>query len=150
MLVHKLTSTECEEVLGRINLGRLACARANQPYIVPISFYFASRDKCLYSFSTVGQKIEWMRRNPKVCIEADEISDRFNWLTVVVLGRYEEITQPNLENPEVHRARELLQDRPTWWLPAAAKLADGSERAASVFFRITIESMSGRRAERPR
>lgn len=150
MLVHKLTATECKEVLARVNLGRLACARANQPYIVPISFYFAPRDRCLYSFSTVGQKIEWMRRNPKVCIEVDEISDRFNWLTVVVLGRYEEITKPDTDNADMHRARELLQDRPSWWLPAAAKLADGTERAASVFFRITIESVSGRRAERPR
>ena len=29
----------------------------------------------LYSFSTVGQKIEWMRANPNVCVETDEVTN---------------------------------------------------------------------------
>ena len=150
MLIHKLTSAECEKVLARTRLGRLACSRDNQPYIVPISFYFAPNDRCLFSFSTVGQKIEWMRTNPKVCIEADEIIDRFEWLTVLVLGRYEEIKRTNSKNAEMERARELLQNRPTWWLPGAATLDDGTEHATPVFYRIAIDTLTGRRAEQPR
>ena len=48
---------------------------------------------CLYAFSTIGQKIEWMRENPKVCLEVEEIDDQSHWTTVLVIGRYEEIHQ---------------------------------------------------------
>ena len=150
MLIHQLTSAECEEVLARTTIGRLACARANQPYIVPILFYFAPSDRCLYSFSTVGQKIEWMRTNPKVCIEADEIIDRFHWLTVLVLGRYEEIERTDGESAETQRARRLLQNRPSWWLPGAARLDDGTDHDTPVFYRIVIDAITGRRAEQPK
>lgn len=150
MLIHQLTSAECEEVLARTTLGRLGCARVNQPYIVPISFYFGPNDRCLYSFSTVGQKIDWMRSNPKVCVEIDEIIDRFHWSTVLVLGRYKEIAKTSTESADLQRARELLQDHPTWWLPGAATLDDGTEHATHVFYRIVINTITGRRAEQPK
>jgi nitroimidazol reductase NimA-like FMN-containing flavoprotein (pyridoxamine 5'-phosphate oxidase superfamily) len=67
MQVRDLTDTECQEVLQRLNLGRIACAKDNQPYVVPAYFYLDGR--YLYSFGTLGQKIEWMRTNPRVCVE---------------------------------------------------------------------------------
>ena len=93
MLIHELSPNECAEVLGRIDLGRLGCARFDQPYIVPIHFSFDAERNCVYAFSTIGQKIEWMRENPKVCLEVDEIDDKNHWTTVLVTGRYEEIHQ---------------------------------------------------------
>ena len=90
MLVHKLTAAECREVLAKARLGRLACARANQPYVVPISVYFDPDEHVLYGFSTVGQKIRWMRENPLVCVEVEEIVSRRHWTTVVAFGRYDE------------------------------------------------------------
>ena len=89
--VHELTEPECIHVLQRAHVGRLACARDGQPYIVPISFYFDGYDRALYSFSTVGQKIHWMRDNPRVCVETDDVADRFHWVTVVVTGLYDEL-----------------------------------------------------------
>jgi nitroimidazol reductase NimA-like FMN-containing flavoprotein (pyridoxamine 5'-phosphate oxidase superfamily) len=62
MRIQELTRLESLEVLARTHLGRLACARGMQPYIVPI--YFAYQDYWLYSFSVLGQKIDWMRANP--------------------------------------------------------------------------------------
>jgi nitroimidazol reductase NimA-like FMN-containing flavoprotein (pyridoxamine 5'-phosphate oxidase superfamily) len=44
------------EVLAHTHLGRLACVRGTQPYIVPI--YFTYHDQSLYSFSLSGQKID--------------------------------------------------------------------------------------------
>ena len=37
MLIHEMPEKECSEVLEQARLGRLACARDNQPYIIPIS-----------------------------------------------------------------------------------------------------------------
>ena len=146
MLIHKLTSAECEDVLARTTLGRLGCARDNQPYIVPISFYYSVLDRCLYSFATVGQKIEWMRDNPRVCVQVDDVLDRLNWSSVLIMGRYEEIAGHESMDGERQRAYKLLQERPTWWLPGSAKLDDGTEHDVSVFYRVLIRDMTGRRA----
>ena len=93
MLIHELTREQCREVLGRAELGRLACSRFDQPYVVPIHFSFDPDNDCIYAFSTVGQKVQWMRDNPKVCLEVEEIDDKDSWTTVVVFGRYDEIHQ---------------------------------------------------------
>ncbi len=63
MLIHDLTAEQCREVLARTNVARLGCARADQPYIVPIFFSFDAQDDRLYSFSTLGRKVDWMRGN---------------------------------------------------------------------------------------
>ena len=71
MLIQELTRQASLDLLARTRFGRLACAQGAQPYVVP--FYFVYDNDCLYSFSTIGQKIEWMRANPLVCVEADEV-----------------------------------------------------------------------------
>jgi uncharacterized protein len=111
MLIHELTRAQCLEVLMRMNVGRLACARHDQPYIVPVSFYFDGSDACLYSFSTLGQKIRWMRENPRVCVEVDEIADQVHWTTVIVTGRYEEIQAGMHAGGAQARALKLFQQR---------------------------------------
>ena len=64
MVVHELTEQECHAVLARTNVARLACARDNQPYIVPI--HIDLDNGYLYGYSSQGLKIEWMRQNPLV------------------------------------------------------------------------------------
>lgn len=145
MVIHQLTPAECFELLGRARQGRLACSRHEQPYIVPFSFYLDQPRECLYSFSTLGQKIEWMRANPRVCVEVDEIVDRLNWTTVVVFGRYEELDSQE-DDAARRRAFELFQQRESWWLPGAGKSPAGEEHGTSIIYRITIDKMSGRRA----
>jgi len=61
MIIRELTWQESLAVLGRVHLARLACAKAHQPYLVPI--FFAYHENSLYCVSTVGQKIEWMRES---------------------------------------------------------------------------------------
>ena len=148
MTIHELTGPECEEFLNQATIGRLACARKDQPYIVPVSLYYAREERCLYSFSTAGKKIEWMRDNPKVCVEVDAITDQYQWTTVLVTGRYEEIDLSEQQQTARQRAMQFFQQRPLWWLPGGAKLASGVEHDAAVVYRIHVASMSGRRAVR--
>ena len=149
MLIHALNPHECREVLGRCDLGRLGCARFDQPYVVPIHFSFDSDRDCVYAFSTVGQKILWMRENPKVCLEVDEIADKDVWTTVLAFGRYEELHR-NADDREARgRAEALFATRYEWGLPAAAKIA-GREHHDMVLYRIQIDRLTGRRAGRDR
>ena len=82
MLIQELTRQASLDLLARMRLGRLACARSTQPYVVPV--YFVYNDNYLYSFSTVGQKIEWMRVNPLVCVETDRIVNSEEWVSIII------------------------------------------------------------------
>ena len=147
MLIHELTAAECGEVLKRGYLGRLGCARFDQPYVVPIHFSYDDEQRCAYAFSTLGQKITWMRENPKVCLEVEEIADKDHWTTVVAIGRYDEIDQGPDGGDARRRAAYFLQQRPEWWLPAAGRVPS-HEHPQVVVYRIQIDRMTGRRAAR--
>ena len=147
MLIHELSPTECADVLERNDLGRLACCHAEQPYIVPIHFSFDRERGCVYSFSTVGQKVLWMRSNPRICLEVEDITSRHHWETVLIYGRYEEIQDSPEEAEARVRAQERFERRPEWWLPAAARVGSRQPHAV-VVYRIQIEKVTGRRAAR--
>lgn len=145
-MIQDLTRQESLELLARIHLGRLACTQGSQPYVVPI--HFAYDDNALYSFATVGQKIEWMRANPRVCVEVDEVVDLQQWASVIVFGRYEELP----DSPEWQGARavayNLLHKTAMWWEPAYVEsIHEGSPRPlVPVFYRIHVARITGRRA----
>jgi uncharacterized protein len=147
MLIHELSTAECAAVLARSHIGRLGCAYRDQPYVVPILFSYDAERHCVYGFSTIGQKVEWMRANPKVCLEVDDISDKNHWTSVIALGVYEELQQSTEEAESRARAELLFQQRREWWLPGAAKLTS-REHQHVVIYRIRLEQLSGRRAAR--
>jgi len=144
MRIVAIGKDECVQLLNRVSVGRLACALGNQPYVVPV--YFAYEADCLYVFSTLGQKVEWMRQNPKVCLQADEMGNRSNWTSVVVSGKYLELSEPQYTT-EKDRARERLSQSSNWWLAPLAERREHTSDVSieAVFFRIDIESMSGLR-----
>lgn len=146
MFIHEMTDQECRSALQEASVGRLGCARNNQPYVVPV--YFGFDGKHIYGFTTVGQKIEWMRANPKVCLEIDERISEEQWTSVIVFGRYEEL--PDEPRYEVARmlAHEVLRLRPMWWEPAfmSDMHRDTSHSVVPVFYRIHICRMTGHRA----
>ena len=149
MRIHELSAAECEAILERCDLGRLGCALENQPYVVPIHFSFDAARECLYAFSTVGQKITWMRQNPKVCLEVEDVTDRDRWATVLVFGRFEEMGDSPADQTARRAAEELFSKRREWWLPAAAKIGS-REQHAVIVYRIHIDRMTGRRSSRAR
>ena len=146
MLIHEMTDQQCLDTLARLRLGRLGCVRDNQPYVVPI--YFASHKRQLYAFATLGEKIEWMRANPRVCVEADELITHNQWISVVVFGHYEEFPDTPEYQPERNRAYELLQRHAMWWQPAyvASAHRGGANPLIPIFFCIHIDRVTGHRA----
>jgi nitroimidazol reductase NimA-like FMN-containing flavoprotein (pyridoxamine 5'-phosphate oxidase superfamily) len=142
MVVHEMTPKECRDMLVRTNVARLACVRNNQPYIVPI--HVDLDQEFLYSFATEGLKIDWMRQNPLVCLEIDELSPRTHWASVVVFGCYEELPQLPEYEDQRRVAEQLFQRHPMWWQPASVPVA-GHEPRAPIVFRIRIDRMTGRR-----
>jgi nitroimidazol reductase NimA-like FMN-containing flavoprotein (pyridoxamine 5'-phosphate oxidase superfamily) len=147
MLICEMTDDECRRTLPQeATVGRLACAQAGQPYVVPV--YLVSRDGYLYGFSSVGLKIECMRANPLVCVEIEDVNSAEAWTTVIVFGTYEEL--PDTRQYETARllAHSLLRRRPMWWQPASVAVT-GAQQAktfAPIFYRIRINRITGHRA----
>ena len=145
MRIDQLTDSECREILSRSSFANLGCSLNDQPYVVPIGIAYEEND--IYVFSTFGQKIRWMRYNPKVCIQVDEIRGQSDWASVIANGKYQELPEPQFEFERAH-ARRLLQVRHHWWLNATAERRIGlrDEEIKPLFFRIRISSVTGLRA----
>jgi hypothetical protein len=146
MQIQEMTRDECQAMLAGTRLGRLACVRDQEPYIVPI--YFAYSNPYLYGFTGPGQKIEWMRANPQVCVEVDDVMNPRQWVSVVVFGRFEELPDTPEWGSERFCAHGLLQSQAGWWQPGAARSTqrDSAQPFAPIFYRIMIDRMTGRRA----
>lgn len=142
MSIKEMSETECRAFLTRAQVGRLACALDDQPYVVPVSLVY--EENFLYSFSTIGRKVQWMRKNPKVCVQLDELSAQSHWTSVIVTGLYQELREPQFETERAH-ARKLLDRKSRWWLNALAErdLKSNDALIDPLFFRIQIQSLSG-------
>ena len=145
MLIQELTNEDNLNLLAHMHLGRLTCAQGAQPYVVP--FYFAYQNNYLYSFATIGQRIEWMRANPLVCVETDEVVSSEEWVSVIIFGRYEELPNTPERKMERELAYELLKKKANWWEPGYAKtIIRGTARSLDpVYFRIQIVQITGHR-----
>jgi len=143
VLIQDMTEQESLDLLLRVGFGRLGCAYKSQPYIVPT--YFARSGRILYGFATFGQKIRWMRANPLVCVEADELESQLGWKTVIAFGRYEELSDVSEWESEREHARALLEERDGW--RGSAEITS-MHRGGSyeVWYRIHIERLTGFRA----
>ena len=180
MVIHEMTREECLQVLAATRLARLACAFENQPYVVPVFLAYHSppgEKACFYGYTTPGQKVAWMRANPLVCVEVDEVESYDQWVSVVVLGRYEELPEPQggdgarlptrAESLQGSRARQhttgregetllahhVLQATGMWWEPAWTAWAarthrDPSEPYTLVYYKVWIDNVTGHRAIR--
>ncbi len=144
MEILEMSEAECLRKLGQTKFGRLACARDNQPYVVPV--YFAFDGRHIYGITTLGQKVEWMRLNPQVCLEIDERSSDDTWLSVVVFGRYEELPDEPRFGTARTIAHQLLQQRSAiWWEPATSSKRNKSLALTPIVYRIHIRQITGYR-----
>lgn len=147
MFIKELTDAECHLFLSEQRFGRISCALENQPYTVPFHFAFDGEDY-LYVFATFGQKIEWMRANPLVCVEVDDIQNQFEWFSLVIFGSYEELPDSPEFAEDRAAAYALLSRHAMWWQPG---FVIGSHPKMPmdekpIFFRVHIDQITGRQA----
>ena len=180
MSIREMSREECLLVLGRARFARLACARENQPYIVPVTMAFYEPlpgEACLYGFTTWGQKLEWMRANPLVCVEVDEVKANDQWVSVIAFGRFEELPEtPGSDDAcrrvqksqrlvaeapretlvgddERSRAYKLLSTRLMWWEPGSSAWVaradrDPAEPYIPIYYKIWIDRLTGHESTR--
>ncbi len=145
MHIRTMTDEQSLALVRRAWLGHLACCHDGQPYVVPVGYAYHADH--LYCCATEGQKIAWMRSNPSVCVEIEDIASRQEWETVIVHGRFEELP----ERPDTLDARieayDVLAKTRHWWQPAFSPTQRdiGERPIRPLFFRIAIQEMTGHR-----
>ncbi len=146
-MIENLTNDQINHVLAMQLVGRIGYGTGKKIYVVPVVYVFDG--KHIYAHSKEGQKINIMRKNPAVCFQVDAIEDLGNWRSVVIQGRFEELTTKPLQE----KAIKLLNDR---FIPLktsnAAKPSYERVRGSheiekplrAILFRISIDEKTGR------
>jgi uncharacterized protein len=79
-----LSRAECEALLARNNVGRIAYAHAHRVDIEPLNYVYA--DGWIYCRTSRGVKVAIMEHERWVAFEVDEVDGLFDWRSVVVRG----------------------------------------------------------------
>lgn len=145
MWVRSLSTLECVKVLAANRFGHLACAMDSLPYVVPIHYVYD--DGKLYAFSLPGKKIDILRANPHVSMHFGEYGGEREWRSVIVDGRFEELSDRVGNNTERGHAWSLLSQYAYWWEPGALKPTPLHAPKANILFQVLIDRISGRGAQ---
>ena len=137
----ELSREECEELLARNEVGRLAYSFRDRVGIEPIHYVYA--EGWVYGRTAPGAKLETVLHNPWVAFEVDEVHGTFDWRSVVVTGRLYILDPAEGDrDAEIHaKAVELLRG------VVYDALSPGDPTPArSVVFRIDADGVTGRMA----
>ena len=135
-MIRPLSYEDSYALLAEHAVGRMGCADENGPYVVPIS-YVIDGDS-IYSHSLLGRKIEALRRDPRVCLQVDDIRDDSHWRSSIAFGRYEEVTVPE-ERAWV--VRRFFVRFPYLTPVESVPVHDG--QSSIIIYRIRIERVTG-------
>ena len=138
--VEDMAPAEMHALLQREHFGHLGCARDGRPYVLPMNYAYDGKE--LFFFTTEGMKTQFIKANPHVCLQVEEITDSTHWRSVMVIGKAEQLTKAE----EMQRAMKLITERNPSLTPAiSATQLDALGRAVDIaLYRITPELMDGR------
>ncbi len=87
-------------------------------------------------------KTDILDENPTVCLQLEDIKDRDNWKSLIIIGKAERLSEPQ----EIETAMKMIKKinprlSPAW----SIRWLDNWVRSnVEVVYRITPETMSGR------
>jgi nitroimidazol reductase NimA-like FMN-containing flavoprotein (pyridoxamine 5'-phosphate oxidase superfamily) len=134
-MIDVLGKRESRELLSEKHSGRLGCCVDGEPYVVPINYL--SDGEYIYIHSLPGRKIDALRKNPRACLQVDEIEDAYNWRSVIAYGDYEEI----IDADERERVLANLFKHLPHLTPVESKMTKGISQ--SIVFRLRVHKITG-------
>jgi hypothetical protein len=134
-----LDRAECEVILARNHVGRVAFSYKDHVDIEPISYVFS--DGWLYGRTKYGTKLRTLAHNRWLAFETEEIDSMFDWRSVVVKGAMYLLEDGGAQTDAYAHAVELLRTI----VPHAFDAEDPTPDR-NVIFRIHIDQVTGREA----
>jgi nitroimidazol reductase NimA-like FMN-containing flavoprotein (pyridoxamine 5'-phosphate oxidase superfamily) len=146
LMFGKLNTTEIEEVLKHQVIGRVACHADDITYIVPISYAYDG--EYIYGHTYEGMKTSMMRKNPKICFQADKMENMANWQSVIAWGEFEELKLPELRRLALQKLSDrmlpLITSETVHLSPHWPFLPDDAGSIKGIVFRIRLKEKTGR------
>jgi nitroimidazol reductase NimA-like FMN-containing flavoprotein (pyridoxamine 5'-phosphate oxidase superfamily) len=146
-MLGELDNTQIDDLLKDQVIGRIGCHFDDITYVVPVNYVYDGTS--IYAHSANGMKIDMMRKNPKVCFEADAILGMTNWQSVIVWGKFEEITEINEKQDVmqkiINKVMPFITDKST--PPSHGFVSKESEVGTSlelILYKIIINRKTGR------
>ena len=137
-VIRSLDRTECEALLARNHIGRVAYALHDRVSITPLHYVFL--DGWLYGRTSHGAKIGIVAHNHWVAFEVDEVAGLFDWRSVVVHGGwYPYDSAPPSEHAVWDRGIAALRE-----LLPGTLTANDPVPFRTVVFRIHAAEITGR------
>ena len=138
--VEEMGNNEIEALLEKTGFGHLACAKDNEPYVVPIHYAYAK--PFIYIYTTLGKKAEIINENPRVCLQVEEVADNKHWHSVIVYGSAEHLTD---ERERETALKTIIATNPTLTPAVSIRWMDNWVREnIEVIYRINPTEMTGR------
>ena len=98
-----LGNDEIDNLLTKVNFGHLGLSKDDRPYVVPIHFAYGKPG--IYFFTTEGMKTDILDENPTVCLQLEDIKDRDNWKSLIIIGKAERLSEPQ----EIETAMKMIK-----------------------------------------
>jgi nitroimidazol reductase NimA-like FMN-containing flavoprotein (pyridoxamine 5'-phosphate oxidase superfamily) len=140
--------TEIDAIIRAADVCRLAFARDNEPYLVPLSFGY---DGSALYFHTApkGRKLEFIEANSRVCFEFernialirndnDACAWSFSFESVIGYGTVNELKRPEAKDYALNQIMRHYSGR-EWDIPE-------QRTDTTRVWRIHIESMTGKKS----
>ena len=139
--IRPLTPAECERVLARNHVGRIAFSFHDRVDVQPIHYVYEAG--WIYGRTSEGAKLVTLAHNQWMAFEVDEVRGVFDWVSVVVHGSFHRIDLdgPPSEQQAAASAIELLRTL----VPDTFGEADPAA-FRNVLFRVSVGTISGRLA----
>lgn len=90
-MITSLDLSSCSEILKNNYIGNLAYICNNEPYVIPITYFYNAEEKYIICYSGMGHKVCAMRKQTKVSMSVTEILAADTWKSVLAHGTYKEV-----------------------------------------------------------
>ncbi len=84
-MMQDMTIEDMEKMLSTVSHGRLGLCADNEPYVVPVAFGYINGKIYLHGAKT-GKRVDYVKRNPRVCFEVDSYNKDGSWRSVIAYG----------------------------------------------------------------
>jgi hypothetical protein len=139
---------EIDAIVHASPVCRMAMARDNRPYLVPLSFGYDGSTVYIHT-AAQGKKIDFIQANPSVCIEFEHqvsvIRDdglackwSFKFKSVIGFGTISELIDPEQKQQGLDQIMRHYTDKAWTFNPKAVE--------KTRVWRIDLESLSGKRS----
>jgi nitroimidazol reductase NimA-like FMN-containing flavoprotein (pyridoxamine 5'-phosphate oxidase superfamily) len=137
---------EIDAIIHASPVCRMAMARDNQPYLVPLSFGYDGSAVYIHTAAR-GKKIDFIQANPRVCIEfehqvslvgEDNLACKwsFKFKSVIGFGTIRELRDPEQKQQGLDQIMRHYSDKAWTFDPKAVE--------KTRVWRIDLESLSGK------